>query len=65
MILFAKGGITKPPILPELSLMETILNGKSTEVKEIFFIAISLAQKCESPGFQRTYDNAFKLSYFI
>jgi hypothetical protein len=33
-------------------------------LKKYFFVAINLAQKCESPGFHRTYDNALDLTYF-
>jgi hypothetical protein len=33
-------------------------------LKKCFFIAMSLTQKCESPGFQKTYDNAFEPTYF-
>jgi hypothetical protein len=63
-ILFAESGITKPLILPE-PYLRPILNGKRTQAKENFFVAMSPAQKCESPGLHRTWDNAFGPMYFL
>ena len=33
--------------------------------KKYFFVSIRPAQKCESPGFQRTWDRAFEPIYFL
>jgi hypothetical protein len=46
--------------ISESSLME-----KEPRPKKNFFVAMSPAQKYESPGFQRTRDNAFWPIYFL
>jgi hypothetical protein len=42
------------------SFMETVPYRKKN-----FFVAIRLAQKCESPGFHNTWDIAFEPMYFL
>jgi hypothetical protein len=38
---------------------------KVSRLKKNFFVAIRPAQKCESPGFHKTWDSAFWPIYFL
>jgi hypothetical protein len=46
-------------------IFEPSLIKKEPKRKKCFFVAMRPAQKCESPGFQRTWDRAFEPTYFL
>jgi hypothetical protein len=56
----APSHLSSQNLISEPSLIE-----KVPKPKKCFFVAIRPAQKCESPGFQRTWDNALEPTYFF
>jgi hypothetical protein len=62
-ILFLEYSSTKPLILPECTSDPSLIENFPWQ-KKYYFVAMRLAQKCESRGYQKTIDKAFEPTYF-